>query len=148
MAGPWNFDLYIDGKWTPGEATGSIEVINPATEEVIGNVPDATPKDAVRAIEAARKAFDEGPWPWTKPAERAAILVRMAEILESRSDELRDLIVAETGSTGFLTDFVQGGGSVGMFRSNAAQAEHVIHWVEAGAPAGGASRHVGTGGGP
>ena len=62
-----------------GEATGSIEVINPATEEVIGRVPEATPKDAVRAIEAARRAFDEGPWPYTKPAERAAALVRMAE---------------------------------------------------------------------
>ena len=72
MTKSWNFDLYIDGTWTAGEAGGSIEVINPATEEVIGQVPDATPKDAVRAIEAARKAFDEGPWPWTKPAERAA----------------------------------------------------------------------------
>ncbi len=58
MGAPWNFDLYIDGRWTAGEAAGSIEVINPATEEVIGQVPEATAKDAVRAIEAARKAFD------------------------------------------------------------------------------------------
>ncbi len=134
MGTPWNFDLYIGGEWTTGEATGSIEVVDPATEEVIGHVPDATTKDAVRAIEAARKAFDEGPWPWTKPAQRAAVLVRMAELLESRAAELRELIVAETGSTGFLTDFVQGSGSVGMFRSNAAQVEHVVQWVEAGAP--------------
>jgi acyl-CoA reductase-like NAD-dependent aldehyde dehydrogenase len=140
---PWNFDLYIGGEWTTGEATGVIEVINPATEEVIGHVPDATPKDAVRAIEAARKAFDEGPWPWTTPAQRAAVLVRMAEILEARADELRELIVAETGSTGFLTDFVQGAGSIGMFRSNAAQVEHVIAWVEAGAPTGGATGMAG-----
>jgi aldehyde dehydrogenase (NAD+) len=47
-------------------------------------VPEASPKDAVRAIEAARKAFDEGPWPYTKPAERAAALIRMAEALEPR----------------------------------------------------------------
>ena len=61
----------------------------------------------------------------------------MAEILEARAAELRELIVAETGSIGFLTDFVQGGGSIGMFRSNAAQTEHVVEWVEAGAPTGG-----------
>jgi aldehyde dehydrogenase (NAD+) len=139
MSAPWNFDLYIDGEWTTGEGAGVIEVINPATEEVIGQVPDATPKDASRAIAAARKAFDEGPWPWTKPSERAAVLVRMAEILESRASELRELIVAETGSTGFLTDFVQAGGSIGMFRSNAAQVEHVVEWVESGAPTAGAT---------
>src|SRR3984957_16917419 len=129
MSTRWSYDLFIDGKWDNGEAGGRpIEVINPATEEVIGQVPEATPKDAARAIEAARTAFDDGPWPWTKPAERAA---------------LRELIVAETGSTGFLTDFVQGAGSVGMFRSNAAQAEHVIEWVEAGAPTGAPSGMAG-----
>jgi aldehyde dehydrogenase (NAD+) len=60
---PWNFDLFIGGEWTAGDASESIEVINPASEEVVGTVPEATPQDAVRAIEAARKAFDEGPWP-------------------------------------------------------------------------------------
>jgi acyl-CoA reductase-like NAD-dependent aldehyde dehydrogenase len=140
----WNFDLYIDGKWTTGEGGGTIDVINPATEEIIGRVPEASPKDAVRAIEAARKAFDEGPWPFTKPAERAAALVRMAEVLEARSAELRELIVAETGSTGFLTDYVQAGGSIGMFRSNATQVEHVFEWVEAGAPGTGPNGMTGT----
>ena len=141
----WNFDLYIDGAWTTGEASGSIEVIDPATEEVIGRVPEASPKDAVAAIAAARRAFDEGPWPYTKPAERAAALVRLAEALEARSAELRELIVAETGSTGFMTDFVQAGGSIGMFRSNAAQIEHVLEWVEAGAPTGGPGGMGGSG---
>ena len=128
MGGRWDFDLYIDGTWTGGEG-GSITVIDPATEDTIGVVPEASTKDAVRAIEAARRAFDEGPWPWTKPAERGAALVRMAEALEAKSAELRDLIVAETGSTGFITDFIQGAGSIGMFRSNAAQTEHVVQWV-------------------
>jgi len=133
----WDFGLYIDGAWTAGEAGGSIDVINPADETVIGRVPEATVKDAVRAIEAARKAFDEGPWPYTKPAERAAALVRMAEYLEAHAAELRELIVAETGSVGYLTDYVQAGGSIGMFRANATQIEHVLEWVEAGAPTAG-----------
>src|SRR5271168_179280 len=119
MGAAWNFDLYIDGKWTPGEGGGRIEVIDPATEAVIGSAAEATAKDAARAIRAARKAFDEGPWPWMKPSERAASLVRMAEHLEANGAELRELIVAETGSVGFLTDFVQAGGSIGMLRSNA-----------------------------
>jgi acyl-CoA reductase-like NAD-dependent aldehyde dehydrogenase len=50
---------------------------------------------------------------------------------------LRELIVAETGSTGFVTDYVQAAGSIGMFRANAAQVEHVVEWVEAGAPTAG-----------
>ncbi|HUC06164.1 MAG TPA: aldehyde dehydrogenase family protein, partial [Acidimicrobiales bacterium] len=101
-----------------------------------GSVPEGSTSTAVRAIEAARRAFDEGPWPWMKPAERAAKLVRMAELLEARAGELRDLIIAETGSTGFLTDAVQGAGSVGMLRSNAALVEHAFGWVENGAPSG------------
>ena len=70
MGAPWKFDLYIDGKWTSGEGSGVLDVIDPATEESIGEVPEATVGDARRAIEAARRAFDEGPWPWMKPRER------------------------------------------------------------------------------
>ena len=82
----WTYDLFINGAWTPGHGSNVIDVINPATEELIGQVPEATPKDAVRAIQAARKAFDEGPWPWMKPRERAAVLVKMAEKLLDRLD--------------------------------------------------------------
>jgi aldehyde dehydrogenase (NAD+) len=135
----WDFELFIDGKWTSDAAQGSIEVLDPATEAVIGAVPEATTKTAVRAIEAARRAFDEGPWPFMKPSERAARLIAMAEILETRAADLRELIIAETGSTGFLTDAVQGAGSVGMLRSNAALVEHSFPWVENGIPTGGPS---------
>jgi acyl-CoA reductase-like NAD-dependent aldehyde dehydrogenase len=133
----WNYELFVDGAWTSDDAAGAIEVIDPATEETIGTVPEASAKTAVRAIEAARRAFDEGPWPWMKPQERAAKLVRMAEILESRAGDLRDLIVAETGSTGFLTDAIQGAGSIGMLRSNASIVEHTFDWVENDPPSGG-----------
>jgi aldehyde dehydrogenase (NAD+) len=133
----WKYSLFIDGRWTEDDAVGTIEVIDPATEEVIGAVPEASTTTAVQAIQAARRAFDEGPWPWMKPAERAAKLVRMAEILESRAGELREVIVAETGSAGFLTDAIQAAGSIGMFRSNAALVEHSFPWVENDAPAGG-----------
>ena len=107
----WNYELFIDGKWTSEGADGSIDVVDPATEEVIGSVPEATTKSAVRAIEAARRAFDEGPWPYMKPSERAARLTKMAEILESRAGDLQGADhPPETGSTGFLTGAVQGAG--------------------------------------
>ena len=130
IAKQWDFDLFINGEWVTDDELAPIEVINPANEEVIGHVPEATVKTAKRAIEAARHAFDHGPWPWMKPAERAGYLVRMAEILESRADELRELIVAETGTTSFATDMIQGYGAIGMLRSNAMQIQHEMQWME------------------
>jgi len=134
MPAPWNFTHFIDGKWVEGETGARIDVINPATEGVIGSVSEASVGDTRRAIQAARNAFDNGPWPWMKPAERAAILVRMAEYLETNAAELHDLIVAETGSVGFMTDMVQGLGAVGMFRANASLAQNQVQWIEAGLP--------------
>jgi acyl-CoA reductase-like NAD-dependent aldehyde dehydrogenase len=132
----WDHQLYIDGAWTDAEAVGSIDVIDPATEQSIGSVPEGSTKTAIQAITAARRAFDHGPWPWMRPAQRAAALVKMAEILEARAADLRELIVAETGSAGFITDFVQAWGSIGMFRSNAAIVEHSFRWVDNGLPSG------------
>ena len=59
--------LYIGGEWVTPASGKTIEVISPATEEVVGVVPEAAEGDVDRAVEAARKAFDEGPWPQTTP---------------------------------------------------------------------------------
>jgi acyl-CoA reductase-like NAD-dependent aldehyde dehydrogenase len=134
MGAPWNFNLFIDNKWVEGEKGGRIEVIDPATEAVIGSVAEATPNDAIKAIKAARKAFDEGPWPWMTPAARGAILNKMADYLEAHGAQLRELIVAETGSVGMITDFIQAGGSIGMLRANANLAQHEVGWLEMGPP--------------
>ncbi len=96
----WNYQLFIDGRWTDGGANCPIKVIDPATEEAIGEVPDTSVEDAGQAIAAARRAFDDGPWPYLKPRERGVILRRMADALKSRHDVLREMIVAETGATG------------------------------------------------
>jgi aldehyde dehydrogenase (NAD+) len=90
---------FIDGEWR--EATGSetVDVINPATEEVIASVPQATPEEAVQAILAARRAFDEGPWPRMPRVERSRILAGFAEALWEHRDELADILVAQGGCT-------------------------------------------------
>jgi aldehyde dehydrogenase (NAD+) len=101
--------LYIDGKWTHGTGAEQITVINPATEAVIGTVPQASVQDVQDAIRSARAAFDDGPWPRMSPVERAAVLTRMGEIIERRYDELVELNIAETGATRSLANSLQVG---------------------------------------
>src|SRR5437879_6254547 len=101
--------LYIDGKWTDGTGAEQLTVINPATEEVVGTCPEASMDDMLAAITAARLAFDEGPWPQTSPAERAAVLTRMGEIMQRRFAELVELNIAEAGTTRMLANYLQVG---------------------------------------
>jgi aldehyde dehydrogenase (NAD+) len=107
MADDLTYRLYIEGAWVDSHGDEAVEVINPATEEVIGRVPQATRSDVARAIAAARIAFDEGPWPRLSPRERAAVLVRMADVMDRRLPELIDLNMREAGSTRALAETVQ-----------------------------------------
>jgi acyl-CoA reductase-like NAD-dependent aldehyde dehydrogenase len=84
--------LYIDGKWTDAGG-GTFAVVNPATEEVVARAPNGTVADLRRAIGAARRAFDEGPWPRTTPAERARVIDRLVGALEKRKEQIRELLV-------------------------------------------------------
>ncbi|MDG1782041.1 MAG: aldehyde dehydrogenase family protein [Porticoccaceae bacterium] len=91
--------LYIGGKKIK-PITGAVQtVINPATEEVIGEAPVGTIADAEAAISAAREAFDKGPWPKMEWRERAKILQKFHDALIARKTEIVNLIVAEAGST-------------------------------------------------
>jgi aldehyde dehydrogenase (NAD+) len=90
--------FYIDGQWVDASGDGAVEVVNPATEEVIARVPEGSVGDVDRAVTAARRAFDEGPWPHLAPRERSDALMRFVEAVASRRAELVDLIVAEAGA--------------------------------------------------
>jgi acyl-CoA reductase-like NAD-dependent aldehyde dehydrogenase len=129
--------MFIDGVWTPDYAQGAIEVIDPANEDVIGSVPDAGPEAAHAAIAAARRAFDDGPWPWTSPRQRAATLRRMAEILDERHDRLKELVMAESGSVGFLADIIQVRGTIDIAQWIAEAMEYCVQWTEVSPPSGG-----------
>jgi aldehyde dehydrogenase (NAD+) len=107
--------LFIDGRWTDGAGAETLEVLNPATEEIIAEVPQATPADIDAAVLAARRAFDEGPWPAMKPAERARILTAMAEEMNRRRTELVELNIAEAGSTRMLAEVLQIGTPIDRF---------------------------------
>jgi acyl-CoA reductase-like NAD-dependent aldehyde dehydrogenase len=95
--------LTIDGCEERGEKT--FDVISPYTNKVCWTAAAATPADAVRAVESAQKAFPA--WSNTKPTVRRDILLKAADILESRLEEIGELMRTEMGadfpsSTGFI----------------------------------------------
>src|SRR6516225_9288421 len=90
--------LFVDGKWTEAASGATYAVPNPATEETVALAPDAAREDMVRAVAAARRAFDSGPWRRTTPAERSRILHRLADAVEKRREEFRSLLVAAHGA--------------------------------------------------
>jgi aldehyde dehydrogenase (NAD+) len=103
-----SFDkLYIDGRWVEPSGDEALSVLNPATGRQIATAPQGAVPDTVAAITAARRAFDDGPWPRMSPAERAVVLRRMADALRARYDELIALSIAEAGSTHLLAHFLQ-----------------------------------------
>jgi aldehyde dehydrogenase (NAD+) len=103
------YRLYIDGQWVDSSGEETVDVINPATEAIIGTVPQATAADVDRAVAAARKAFDDGPWPLMSPRERGAVMMRMGEAFQRRQAEIVDLNIAEAGSIRMLAEFLQVG---------------------------------------
>lgn len=103
------YKLFIDGKYVDASGDATITVINPATQERLGLVPEGTVPDAQKAVAAARKAFDEGPWGRSTPQERAKVLGKMADIMTRRYPELVELNIAEAGSIRPLAEFLQVG---------------------------------------
>ncbi|HUY22520.1 MAG TPA: aldehyde dehydrogenase [Acidimicrobiales bacterium] len=90
--------LFIGGEWVSSSGTGTIDVINPTTEEVAGRVPDATEADVDKAVALARDAFDNGPWPRMTPAERAEILTKVSQAVQADMQGFAELITIEMGS--------------------------------------------------
>lgn len=89
--------MYIDGKWVLGESNETRSVINPADGEVIGVVTEGTRDDAKKAILAARRAFDRDGWLESKARDRAALLNKVADILEQRVEEFASLDTLNNG---------------------------------------------------
>jgi len=91
-------DLFIDGEMVAPSGRDVLEVVSPHTEEVIATAPVAAPGDVDRAVAAARRAFDDGPWPRLDPAERIAAIRRLCRDYGERRREIADVITAELGA--------------------------------------------------
>src|SRR5215471_15761959 len=99
--------LYLDGEWVQPAGTGTLDVINSTTEEVMARVPEGSAEDINRAVAAARSAFES--WSSTLPTERAALLQKIAAGLSSRQNEIASIIASEVGMPLPLATMVQAG---------------------------------------
>jgi len=102
--------LLIDGELVAGSA-GTFQTVNPATEEVLGVAADASTDDMARAIESARRAFDETGWS-TDTELRVRCIRQLQQALRDNADELRELAIAEVGAPRMLTSMAQFDGPV------------------------------------
>jgi aldehyde dehydrogenase (NAD+) len=94
--------LLIDGKLVDAEGGATFENVNPATEEVIGQMANGSAADMARAIAAARTAFDTTDWSTNRELRKRCLLQLQAAI-ESEADSLRNLLVSEVGCPITLT---------------------------------------------
>lgn len=108
MADVPSFDrFYIGGEWVAPATSERFEVVNPATEQVIGSTPAGSPADMDAAVAAARTAFEDGPWPRMPAAERAEIMQAFLDAFNANADYLANLITAEMGAPLLFSHFGQ-----------------------------------------
>ncbi len=89
-------NIYIDGKWVAASGEGSIEIVNPATEQCIGSVPVGSAADVEKAVASARAAFPS--WSQSSIEERQGYLNAISAAIAERGEEIAELITAEVGT--------------------------------------------------
>jgi acyl-CoA reductase-like NAD-dependent aldehyde dehydrogenase len=107
--------LYIDGAWVAPAGDETLDVIDSTTEDVYATIPAGTPDDIDRAVAAARGAFPG--WSETSAPERGKLLLRVAEELEARRDEIADVMTHEVGMPKPLSAAIQVGTGISAFRN-------------------------------
>ena len=107
--------LYIDGAWVPSTGTGTIDVINSTTEEVMGRIPEGTADDVDRAAKAAKAAFET--WSQTSREERQKYLQKITEGLQARMQDIATVVSQEVGMPINLSNMIQVGLPIMTFSS-------------------------------
>ncbi|WP_370067140.1 aldehyde dehydrogenase family protein [Mycobacterium sp. MAA66] len=97
MSRPRN--MYIDGQWVEAASGRRFDTVDPATGEVITTVPHSGPEDVERAVRAARRAFEAGPWRALTPAQRQRMLWRIGEGIYDRADQFAQLESIDNGKS-------------------------------------------------
>jgi len=92
-----SYHMYIDGRFVDSESGDRYESINPYNGEAIASIPRGTARDVDAAVAAARKAFDDGPWPRMSGEERSALMGKVAETLKER---MKDYAIKESLDSG------------------------------------------------
>src|SRR6266700_5743146 len=89
--------LFIDGQWASAASGKTFETPNPATGETLAQVAEGEAEDIDRAVKAARRAFDEGPWTKMTTSERGRIIWRIGDLINEHLDELAQLESLDNG---------------------------------------------------
>ncbi len=89
--------MLIDGKWIDAASGKTFETINPATGDTICQVAEGDKSDVDKAVAAARKAFESGPWSKITPQERGRLMYKLADLIEKHIDELAALETLDNG---------------------------------------------------
>ncbi|MFN5850858.1 MAG: aldehyde dehydrogenase family protein, partial [Pirellulaceae bacterium] len=89
--------LLIDGQWVDSASGKTFATINPATEEVIAQVAEGDREDIDRAVQAARRAFESGPWSRMDARDRGRLMYRLADRIEEELEELAALESLDNG---------------------------------------------------
>ena len=130
--------IYIDGRWVAPNASDWLDIINPATEALITRVPAGTPADVDRAVQAAARAFDG--WSNTPASERRTILLRIADLMAKRQQELVVAVSTSMGCPPHIARWLQVEGPIEAIRlfaehtgitEETAEHGHSLVWREA-----------------
>ena len=89
--------MYVDGKFVNAASGKTLPVYNPATGEVMAHVPEAESEDVDRAVRAARRAFDEGPWSKMSASQRGRLISKLADLLEQHLEEFAEIESMDNG---------------------------------------------------
>ena len=108
--------MLIDGKWVEAASGKTFETYNPATGEVLARVAEGDREDIDRAVQAARRAFESGPWPNMSPSQRGRLLSRLADLLESHLEEFAELETLDNGKPLFFSRIVDIPSAVDVLR--------------------------------
>ena len=119
--------IYIDGAWVSSTGSGSLDVIDSGTEEVMATTPEGTAEDVGKAAEAAAAAFPA--WSRTAVEKRAALLTGIGRALAARTEEIAGVIAREVGMPVTLAGPIQVGLAAGAFEE-AARAAESFQWEE------------------
>jgi aldehyde dehydrogenase (NAD+) len=117
--------LLIDGQFVNAASGKTFPTLDPRTGDVIANVPEGDAEDVDRAVKAARKAFDEGPWPKMTAYERSCIMYRIADLLEKHNDEIAALETWDNGKPYEQASLVEVPMVVRIFRYYAGWADKI-----------------------
>jgi len=90
-------ELFIGGRWRAAQSGETFDVVDPANEKVFARVAAGTEADIDAAVREARKAFEAGPWPSMTPAQRARLLLKLADLIEANGDEIALLESLDNG---------------------------------------------------